>query len=75
MDTQSKVIGLFVTSLTRGFNSETTTTTDAIIIIIIMSARALSHYGLSCQVVFSAILGVLIYLVSTWQLCPAFGSM
>ena len=37
MDTQSKVVGLFVPSLTRGFNSETTTTTtDAIIIIIII---------------------------------------
>jgi hypothetical protein len=37
MDTQCKVVGLFVSSLTRGFNSKTTTTnTDAIIIIIII---------------------------------------
>jgi hypothetical protein len=63
MATHSKVIGLFVSSLTRGFNSEHTITTDAIIIIVIviMLAHALAHYGLSCQVVCSAIvLGVLI---------------
>jgi len=75
MDTQSKVVGLFVSSLTRGLNSETTatttttttttssstTTTSTIGAIIIMLARALAHYGLSCQVVFSTIvLGVLL---------------
>ena len=78
MDTQSKVVGLFVSSLTRGLNSETTatttttttttttsssssSTTSTIGAIIIMLARALAHYGLSCQVVFSTIvLGVLL---------------
>jgi hypothetical protein len=63
MATQSKVVGLFVCSLTRVFNSEPTITTDAIIIIIIIIIiiLVLAHYGLSCQVVCSAIvLGVLI---------------
>ena len=72
MDTQNKVIACLPLRYPEVLNCENTT----IYVIIIMSVRALDHYGHSCQINFPLIvLAVLLQLVSSSRLCPAFCRM